>query len=126
MSAGSSEFVPILFVAGGLTTLLGHDSTFWIVVISATILKIITSESSLTTGWPLVKEKFISFLAGIIPPFVATKGIAAWLEITDKEIILLVGVLLVIMGEGLVRWLTGLSNNPNKIFDLIKTWRGGN
>lgn len=122
----SAEAVPVILVAGGLATLLGHDFTFWVVVISATILKMITSEKSLSTGWLLMREKFVGFLAGVIPPFVATKGIAAWLEISDEEIVLLIAVLLVIMGEGLVRWLTGASNNPKNVIDLIKAWRGNN
>lgn len=123
-SPSASETVPVILVAGGLTTLLGHDLTFWIVVLAATILKMITSEKSTSTGWFLIREKFVHFLAGIIPPFVATKGVAAWLEIENDEIILLIAVLLVVMGDGIVRWLTKISSNPKILVEFIKTWRG--
>lgn len=122
---GASEAIPIVLVAGGLVTILGHDMTFWIVVLSATVLKMITSEKSTKEGWALIREKVVSFLGAVIPPFVATKGLASWLEVTDDQIILLIAVLLVIMGEGLVRWLVKASSEPTKFIDLLKAWRGG-
>jgi len=133
MAAPGAEIViPVGMTTLGLGLLFGHDTTFWIVVGSATALKMLSSDPVLDKdGEPLVgrhkvRQWFISFLSAIIMPFALTKVFAEILGVDSPVIEYGIAFGLVIVGEGLFRWLARASHNPEKLIEWAwKVFRGG-
>jgi hypothetical protein len=128
---GSEIAVPVTVVSVGIAALLGHDATFWIIVLSVSFLKLFSSgpvvdhKGDELDGWRYWRQQMINFWAAVIPPYVATKGIADIFEIVDRPAYYLIAIVLTIVGHGLLLYLMKLAANPSMIIDWIKLWRGG-
>lgn len=122
--------VPVTITSVGLAVLLGHDATFWVVVLTVTMLKLfgtgplVDRHGEELTGRRYWRQQALNFFAAIIPPYAATHGLADWLEVTDRPAYYLIAILLTIMGHGLTIWLVGVSKNPTVLIEWIKAWRG--
>lgn len=95
------------------------DLWFWIVAIGAAILKIALSP------WAGYLAVLISFGAGLFSAFVFADPVMAYFNL-DQNIYRNLAIAVVVMtGEGVVRWLIYVSSKPSRIIDLIKLWRNG-
>lgn len=121
----TSSAIFITSVAG-VGQFLNHDPTFWIVVFAVTFLKLGYSETPLGVNisrWRKFGKYMFLFAAAVIPAFVATKGVAELIGIESKPVEYLIAAGLVITGDGLVRWLMRVSNDPKALIEIWKSLR---
>lgn len=123
--------VPALLTTGALVAYFGHDVTFWVVVLSVTGFKMVTSDPVLDkdgdqlTGRQRWRQWFISFLGGVLPPFLLTKIIAEAFAVASFGMEILIAFGLALVGEGFMRWAARQSHNPEGfIVTVLKIWRG--
>ena len=115
--------VPVGLTTVSLSLLLGHDATFWVVVLSATVMKMLLSpypknkDGEDLNGRERWRYRFILFLAAVIPPFALTKGVSILLGIQESPVEWLVAFGLVIAGEGFMRWLIKASDKPDALIE---------
>lgn len=95
----------------------GHDISFWLAVLGATILKIATSPRM--SKWRVV----ISGLAALFVAWVFTKPALAFLELDPDTYTIPVAVLIALTGEGICKWLIYAANNPKEAIEFLKVWR---
>ncbi|MCB1422786.1 MAG: hypothetical protein KDJ69_10035 [Nitratireductor sp.] len=124
--------IPAVVTTVGLATWFGHDVTFWTAVGCACVLKLVTSDPVTDRdGRPLkgrarAGQLFASFLAAVLPPFLATKALAEILAVQSRVVENLIAVGLVIIGEGIVRWMIRVSQKPEGLIELVlRIYRGG-
>ncbi len=99
--------------------LFNLDLSWWFAVIGAALLRVFTSE----------KQSFLrSIIVVCAAVFVAyhfTAPVLDWLQLPPEIYNNPVAALLALTGEGIMRWIIGAANDPSKIFDLLRSWRGG-
>lgn len=100
-----------------------HDISFWVAVAGATLIKLTTSPY---TG-PFKAGSMV--VAAIISAYLFTAPALAFFNLDPDTYTTPMAALLALTGEGIARWLIGLSQNlptePSKIAEFIRSWRGG-
>jgi hypothetical protein len=99
--------------------LLGHDLTFWVALIGAAIIRVVTSPFH---SWA---RSFIMIVTSVFTAWLLTDPVLAWLGLNPAVYKAAVGGILALTADGLVRWMLNVSNDPGKILDLWSKFRGG-
>jgi hypothetical protein len=99
-----------------------HDLSFWLAVIGAAGVKLFTSEY---TGF---LRALTTVVAAIFAAYFFTTPAMTLLGLDEAVYITPMAAIMALTGEGLMRWLMGVSNSlptdPSKIVDLFKRWAG--
>lgn len=96
----------------------GHDPAFWIAVIGATLIKVFTSP------YGGIVRLFTMVVAAIFSAYWFTDPVLDWLKLNPETYRYGVAALLALTGEGLMRMVIGISNEPSKLVDFWRMWRG--
>lgn len=96
-----------------------HDMAFWLAAMGATLVKLITAPY--TGLWRAV----VTVFAAVFSAFFLTSPMMDLLGLAPEIYTTAMAALMALTGEGLMRWLIGAANEPTKIIDLLKQWRGG-
>lgn len=96
-----------------------HDLAFWIAAVGATIVKLFTAP------YAGILQAFITVFAAIFSAYFLTEPAMDLLGLDSDVYITAMAALMALTGEGIMRWLIGASNDPTKVFDVIRQWRGG-
>lgn len=98
--------------------LFGHDVSFWVAAIGAAIFKVWVNEArSIVTA-------IASVAAALFSAWAFTNPTLSYLELNPASYQVLAAALWALMGEGIMRWIIGLANEPTKLLEWIKLWRG--
>lgn len=97
--------------------IFGHDFSFWIAVVGAVIVKLITSPYH--SFWRAV----VTVLAAVFSAWVFTESVVDWFGLDPDTYKTPMAALLALTGEGLMRVLMAGSNDPIKLIELWKAWR---
>jgi hypothetical protein len=96
-----------------------HDLAFWLAALGATIVKLFTAPYS---GFV---QAFITVFAAVFSAYFLTSPALDILGLDPEIYTTAMAALMALTGEGFMRWLIGASNDPSKIFEILKQWRGG-
>lgn len=96
-----------------------HDLAFWLAAIGATIVKLITAP------YKGFLQAFSTVFAAIFSAYFLTEPAMDLLGLDPEVYTTAMAALMALTGEGVMRWLIGASNDPTKVFDAIRQWRGG-
>jgi len=97
----------------------GHDLSFWLAVLGATAVKLFTSP------YGGVLRVLATIFAALFSAYVFTGPVVQWLGLTPETYTAPIAALLALTGEGLMRFLMSSANDPGRLFDLFRQWRGG-
>mgnify|MGYP000880805901 CR=1 FL=1 len=99
--------------------IFGHDVSFWISVLGATGIKLLTSPyHSLTRA-------LLTVFAAMFSAYVFTEPVIHWLDLDAKTYTTAMAALLALTGEGIMRALMAVANDPSKGLAWWKSLRGG-
>lgn len=99
--------------------MFGHDIGFWLAVIGATLVKLLTSP------YHSFLRAVVTVFAAVFSAYVFTGPAIQWLGLTPETYTAPVAALLALTGEGLMRLVMASSNDPGRLFELFRQWRGG-
>lgn len=94
------------------------DLKIWITVTIAIIFKLITSESL------SVIKAIATVISAVFCAWVFTEPVLMFFEMDKETYKLPMAAVLALTGEGIIRWLIKVSNNPNEIFETIRKLKG--
>lgn len=94
-----------------------EDNAFWIAVIGATVVKLMSSP------YHSFARAILTGFAAIFAAYIFTDSVVDWLKADPKVYQIPVAALLALTGEGLMRTIIDLSNNPQRLLEWWKTWR---
>jgi hypothetical protein len=97
---------------------LSHDVKFWLVVGVATLIKVLTS------AIVSYKVVLVSMITGFFGGWIFTGPFLKFFELDHGIYEYPAAALIALTCEGIMRWIISLANDPMKILDVIKTWRG--
>ena len=98
--------------------IFGHDLSFWIAVGGATIVKLLTSPYN--SFWRAVATVF----AAVFSAWAFTEPTVDFLGLHPNTYKTPIAALLALTGEGFMRVVMAGSNDPIKLMDLWRAWRG--
>jgi hypothetical protein len=96
-----------------------HDMAFWLSAAGATVIKILTSQY----GGPI--RMAASVLAALFSAYFFTSPALHFLGLDPEVYTTLMAAVMALTGEGIMRFIISLSNNPEKVIDLFQLWRKG-
>jgi hypothetical protein len=96
-----------------------HDLAFWTAVGGATLVKLVTSPY---TGFVRV---LATVIAAVFSAYFFTQPAMDALGLDHETYTTAMAALMALTGEGIMRFIINLSNDPTKALDWIKAWRGG-
>ncbi len=99
--------------------ILGHDLSFWISVLGATLIKLFTSQYQSFT------RAFLTVFAAMFSAYIFTDPMIHWLALDPITYTTPMAALVALTGEGLMRTLISFGENPTKAIELWKAWRNG-
>lgn len=99
--------------------MFGHDIGFWLAVIGATLVKLLTSP------YHSFLRAAVTVFAAVFAAYIFTEPTVKWLGLEPETYTTPVAALLALTGEGLMRLGMASSNDPGKLFELLRQWRGG-
>lgn len=99
--------------------ILGHDLSFWVSVIGATLIKLFTSPYSSFT------RAILTVFAAMFAAYVFTEPMIHWLSLDAATYTTPMAALLALTGEGLMRVVMGMADNPIRAIELYNAWRYG-
>ncbi len=99
--------------------LFGHDLTFWIAACGAAALKLATSP------WHSPFRAVVTVGAAIFFAYFFTDATLHQLQLDVEVYRNPVAALLALTGEGLARLGLQMLQDPSKLIDIVKAWRGG-
>lgn len=99
--------------------LFGHDLTFWLAVLGATLIKLFTGP------YHSLPRAVVTVFAAVFSAYFFTEPVLHYLEFDPEVYSSAVAALLALTGEGLVRLLIQAINDPSKALDWLKVWRSG-
>lgn len=98
--------------------IFGHDWSFWVALIVATVIRVFTSPvHSLWRAGLLV-------LTSVFTAWVATDPILDILHLDPAIYKAAVGAVVALTADGIVRFLIETARNPSTLIDLWKKFRG--
>jgi len=98
--------------------MFNQDPAFWIAVIGATIVKLATSP------YHSLFRTLMTIFAAVFSAWAFTVPTLDWLELDPATYTPPVAALLALTGEGFMRMVLGAVNDPTKLAELIRIWRG--
>lgn len=98
--------------------IFGHDLSFWIAIAGATIVKLLTSPYS------SFMRAVLTVVAAVFSAWAFTEPALDWLGLNPATYKTPMAALLALTGEGLIRILMAGSNDPIKIMEWWRAWRG--
>lgn len=98
--------------------IFGFDLTFWIASFGAAFVRVVTSENHSFT------RSILTVFAAVFSAYFFTSPVVHWLGLPAAVYTNPVAALLALTGEGIMRWIINLANDPTKALDIIKVWRG--
>lgn len=100
-----------------------HDLAFWLAVVGATIVKVLTSQF----GGPL--KLVVTVFAALFSAYFFTGPAMHILGLDPEVYTTVMAAVMALTGEGFMRWfmklVDTLPSEPGKILDLVRQWRGG-
>lgn len=94
------------------------EHSFWIAVVGAVVVKL-----ALSPYHSIVRALLTGF-AAIFTSYIFTDSVVDWLGADPVVYRVPVAALLTLTGEGLMRNVIDLSNNPKKFIEWWKSWKG--
>lgn len=98
--------------------IFGHDWTFWIALIGATIIRVVTSP------FHSVFRAVVMVITSVFIAWLFTDAVVDYLHLDPAVYKAPVGGLLALTADGLVRLMFQYLNNPGELIDLWKRFRG--
>ena len=100
--------------------IFGHDVTFWISVLGATGIKLLTSP------YHSVTRAALTVFAAMFAAYIFTDPVIHWLELDSATYTAPMAALLALTGEGIMRAMIAGANDPSKALTWWRQFRGGN
>ena len=97
--------------------IFGHDIAFWISVIGATVIKLMTSPFH----GPF--KALLTVFAAMFAAYIFTEPMVHWLGLDPATYTTPMAALLALSGEGLMRTVMAAANDPSKLLELYRAWR---
>lgn len=94
------------------------DLKIWISVTVAIIFKLITSESL------SLMKAIATVISAVFCAWVFTEPVLMFFQMDKETYELPMAAVLALTGEGIIRWLVSISNDPKEIIDMIRKLRG--
>lgn len=98
--------------------IFGHDLSFWVAIAGATAVKLMTSPYS--SAWRAVTTVFVA----VFSAWVFTDSVVDWFGLDPGTYKAPMAALVALTGEGITRVLLAGSNDPSRLIDLYRQWRG--
>lgn len=99
--------------------ILGHDIYFWFAVFGAGFVRLVLQPMQ---G---VFRTTVSFFVALTLAIIFTDSVVAYLNLDPNVYKNGVAALITLTGEGIARWVLGISNSPDKVLDFLKFFKGG-
>jgi hypothetical protein len=94
------------------------DAALLTVIVAGATVKLMTSKR--LTKWGAV----VSAFTAIFTALVFTDAVASLLGATESALRYAIAAMLALTGEGLVRIVIDTSNDPKKLLEWLRAWRG--
>lgn len=95
------------------------DLKFWLVVVGAALARVVMAEGR---SWP---RSAIALFAAIFAAGVFTRPLVHWLGLPPAIYTEPLAALMALTGEGLMRWIIGVANDPLRLLTILRMWRNG-
>lgn len=122
MDALHGGFAAHSFSWSGVGLMEKHDLSFWLAVLGAAGVKLLTSEYA---GF---LKALATVMAAIFSGVMLTEPAMHILGLDPTVYTIPMAILMGLTGENLMRWVMGLTgslpSDPGKILDLLKRWTG--
>jgi hypothetical protein len=96
-----------------------HDLAFWMSVGGATVVKLITSPYA---GFV---RALATVIAAVFSAYFFTQPAMHFLGLDPETYTTAMAAVMALTGEGAMRFLIQLSNDPTRAIDILRMWRGG-
>lgn len=96
-----------------------HDLAFWLAVGGATVVKLLTSPY----GGPI--RALATVIAAVFSAYFFTQPAMAALGLDPNTYTTAMAAVMALTGEGAMRFIINVSNDPTKALEILKMWRGG-
>ena len=96
-----------------------HDLAFWLSVGGATVVKLLTSPYA---GFI---RALATVVAAVFSAYFFTSPAMAALGLDPETYTTAMAAIMALTGEGVMRFVIGMSNDPAKLLDWVRAWRGG-
>tara|TARA_Y100001937_G_scaffold117505_1_gene170836 strand:- start:1181 stop:1489 length:309 start_codon:yes stop_codon:yes gene_type:complete len=98
---------------------LGQEPSFWFAVAGATVVKLMTSP------YHSILRAASTVFAAIFAAYFFTDALLSVMDWDPDRYKAAVAALLALTGEGLMRVAIQIANDPTRLVDFVKAWRGG-
>lgn len=99
--------------------LFGNEPSFWFAVAGATVVKLMTSP------YQSLLRAATTVFAALFAAYFFTDPVLDWSRLPPETYKAPVAALLALTGEGLMRVAMQVANDPSKIIEWVRAWRGG-
>jgi hypothetical protein len=96
-----------------------HDLAFWIAVGGAVVVKLLTSP------YAGIKRAVATVFAAVFSAYLFTQPAVAFLGLDPEAYTTTMAAVIALTGEGAMRFIINISNDPTKALEILKMWRGG-
>jgi hypothetical protein len=98
--------------------LFGHDWAFWLAATGAALVKLFTSQ------YQSFFRSCVTVAAAVFCAVVFTDAACDWFRLAPETYKVPMAALLALTGEALLRLALSLLDDPKRILDVIRAWRG--
>jgi hypothetical protein len=96
-----------------------HDVPFWLAVGGATVVKLLTSPYA---GFV---RALATVIAAVFSAYFFTQPAMHFLGLDPEAYTTAMAAIMALTGEGAMRFAIQISNDPAKLLDWLRAWRGG-
>lgn len=98
--------------------LFGHDTSFWVAAIGAALVKLFTSQ------YQSFFRSFVTVGAAVFCAVTFTEAALDWFRLAPETYKVPMAALLALTGESLLRLILSFFDDPKKLLEIIRAWRG--
>lgn len=98
--------------------LFGHDIAFWAAAIGAALVKLFTSQ------YQSLFRSIVTVAAAVFCAVTFTEAALDWFRLSADTYKVPMAALLALTGESLLRLILSFVDEPKRILDVIRAWRG--
>jgi hypothetical protein len=99
--------------------IFGHDISFWVAVVGATLVKLLTSP------YASIGRAVTTVFVAVFAAWAFTDSALHWFGLGGDTYKVPMAALIALTGEGVARIILAGANDPAKLLTLWRQWRGG-